>query len=386
MPPQDESQLDTAGNVVDYAKLCKAEIGIPEAVQAPWNCLDGTEIPITVGGQPMDANTYAQVAQSGGGCDKPSWLGDVPCSNYAFVQRRELAPDVTAMLLCRERSFSVYKGKAGRRADYEKDKSMTSFRLLYDFDSLGLIWTNRKTGKTCFFDFVGKVYGGYVPSPDDERVPQLADMPEPKPPATLPAGMTPEQVWQKNARATWKAPGEVAQKDNCVRCHDTGPFKSSPYMEGALKIPSNDKTVPYQIVGRVMEPWRQQFPLTAVSTGKVGGEEQLCTSCHRIGSQASCDQQVAYATGQTSPTTLSAHGSSFFVRMWMPPLPQDLQAAWQGKTERQLTQLWNDKYGAHVDKLRCCCLNAGAKGCFRQDITRSPLPVPVEGDGPADCR
>lgn len=390
MPPQDESRLDTTHNVVDYAKLCKAELGMPEAVQAPWNCLDGLEIPITVDGQPMDEVVYGRIAAQGGGCDKPSWLGDTPCANYAFVQRRELAPNVTALLLCRERSFTGWKGQAGRRDDYNKDPSLINFRRLFDFDSLGLIWTNTKTGKTCYFDFVGRVFGGYIPSPDDEKVPQMSDMPNPKPPETLPDGIMPEQVWRKNARGTWKEPGEVASKDNCIRCHDSGPFKTSPYIDQVLKLPVNDPTVPYQIVGRVMDPWRQQFPLVAVTTSKVvtdnGAEaEQLCTACHRIGSQATCEQQLAFATGKAAPVSLSAHGSTFFNRMWMPPLTPELQQAWQGKSERQLSAAWSALYDAHVNKMRCCCLNANARGCFRQDLSKSPLPAPVEGTGPADC-
>lgn len=390
MPPQDESKLNTAGDVVDYAKLCKAELGMPEAILPPWNCVEGTEIPITVGGKPLDAATYKTLARTGNGCDKPSWLGDVPCSNYAFVQRREITADVSAVLLCRMRGFSNEKGVAARRADYEKDQQFTAFRALYDFDSLGLIWTNKKTGKTCFFDYVGKVFGGYVPSPDDDRVPAYDAMPEPKPPKTLPAGVTEEVVWKKTARTTWKAPKEVAEKDNCVRCHDTGPFKSSPYMDQALKFEPNNMAVPFLIVGKVMERWRQQFPLYAISTTKVqasaGEADQLCTSCHRIGSQASCDEEIAFAVGESAPATLSAHGAGFFNRMWMPPLPAELVTSWSGKNERQLKAAWTGLYAAHVQKLRCCCQTPNARGCTHQDITVNPLPAPVVGTGPGECR
>ncbi len=391
-PRLSEDQLNTAWNVSDYAQLCKQELGLAtDKVLAPWNCLDGVEIPITVDAVAPDAAAYAKMAQSHGGCDKPSWLGEEPCSNYAFVQKRELSQDVTAMLLCRMRGFVSPLDKKARQANYEKDPSFENFRLLYDFDSLGLIWSNAKTGKTCFFDYVGKVYGGYVPSPEDPKEPSFAELPSPKPPEKLPFGSDVEQVWKKNGKDTWKAPREVVEKDNCVRCHDTGPFKSSPWLDQVVKIPPADQSVPYLIVGKVFAPWHDRFPLVSVSTTKVTApdgseEEQVCTSCHRIGALATCESHLLYSTGKTAPVSLSAHGKKFFTRAWMPPLDEARKEAWAGKTDAELQALWDGAWDHHLRKLKCCCDKPNAKGCLRQDLTQSPLAAAVPGTGPEECK
>ena len=390
-PLLDENKLNTAFDIVDYARFCKQEIGIPAAVQAPFNCLDGVEIPITVEGQPLSDQSYQTLTTSHAGCDRPSWLGQEPCSNYAFVLKRELAKDVTALLLCRMRSFATPKDRATRQADYEKDGSVANFRALYDFDSLGLIWTNKATGKTCFFDYVGKTYGGYVPSPDDAQKPAYADLPDPKPPKVLPAGYEAEKVWQKDARGTWKVPSDVVSSDNCIRCHDTGAFKSSPWVDQVMKIPANDPAVPFQIVGKVFQDWHDRFPLAAISTTPVAKpdgttEPQLCTSCHRIGNQASCESQISYSIGRTAPVSLSNLGKNFFVRTWMPPLSDEHRTLWNGKTEAEISQAWSALYDSHVSKLLCCCQDPTAKGCTSQDITQSPLAAPVAGTGPGECQ
>jgi hypothetical protein len=382
-PPQhlDENQLDLAGNVTAYADFCKQELGLPPATLPPWNCLEGKELPITVDGKPLDETGHAALVAGSTGCDKPSWLGDTPCATYTFVQQRELAPGVVAFLLCRSRKYSTHEPLEKRRADYVESGSFADFRQLYDFDSLGLIWSNLKSGKTCFFDFVGKLYGGYVPSPDDPRRPELADLPEPRPPAELAPGTELERVWKKNGRDTWKPPGEVAANDFCVRCHDAMPFKTSPYIEQVFEIPIPPRDVPFIVVGKLFEPWRKAHPLAAISTTPIGDTPQLCTSCHRIGSQDSCRLHVDYALGLKEPGPLSRSAHAFAARTWMPPMPPD----WKSKSEAELERAWHAAYDAHVKKLTCCCKTPQAKGCTRQELDRTPLPEPAFGTGPETC-
>lgn len=379
LKPIPEDQLDTANDVLDYARLCKQELGMPAEVQAPYNCLDGKEVPVTIEGSPLDASNYAKLSAGRVGCDKPSWLGDPPCANYAFVQKRQITPDVEAMLLCRMRGFGRFESKDARRQILEATPNAANFRSYFEFDSLGLIWTNRKTGKTCFFDVVTKAYGGRVASPDDKNFPELSDLPDPKPPRELSAGTAGEALWKRNARGIWKRPADVVLADNCVRCHDTGAYKGSPWIEQVLDVPANPPDVPYTVVGKVFDPWKTRFPLFAISTTPVtlssgATEPQVCTSCHRIGSQATCTAQLAYSVGlEFSNTPTTTHGALFAERTWMPPGSTD-EAQWKAKYER------------HIAKLRCCCASPNARGCTRQSITTDPLIPATEGSGPDECR
>lgn len=382
-----EAHLDTEQDVVAYARYCKQMLAIPDVPLAAFNCLDGAEVPMTVDGKRPDHETYEQVRRGEVGCDKPAWLDDAPCANYAFVQKRALTPDVDATLFCRMRSLASHKNKEERLSDYQKEPTFANFRLLYDFESIGLIWTSKKTGHTCFFDFVGKVYGGYVPSPDVTTPPEFTALPEPKPPKELPLDLTPDLVWRKHARTMWRSPAEVVQKDNCVRCHDAGPYKASPYILQVFDVPPHDLALPYIVVGKAFAPWQKQSPLYAVSTtplpSKDGGpdEPQLCTTCHRMGSERTCKTFLGHAIGQTSSHKLSQSAATFLGRTWMPPAA----AAWAASDDDTLNQRWNDAYAKHVDRMICCCANPTAKGCTRQALSVTPLGPPEVGDGPESC-
>lgn len=377
----DEDQLDLSKDISLYADYCKQELGLPPDILPPWNCLDGQELPITVDGEPINNATHAAIVEGHGGCDRPAWLGDKPCATYTFVQRRDLSSNVIAYLLCRKREYSTAATLAQRRANYLARRSMRDFAELFDFDSIGLIWANMQTGKTCFFDFVGKTYGGYVPSPDDYRRPSFSDLPDPKPPVKLAPGSRLSRIWEKNGKETWKEPRESANTDFCIRCHDAMPFKSSPYINQIFSIPIPPREVPYTVVGKVYERWRREHPLVAISTTPVNGEPQLCTRCHRIGSQETCKTFFHYATARQDMASLSKLGKSFALRAWMPPWPE----TWKDKPEHDVERLWNESYSAHVEKLACCCKTPQAKGCTRQDLEAQPLADPIIGTGPESC-
>jgi hypothetical protein len=381
-----ESDLDTANSATDYANFCKQELGLPAAPLASWNCLEGREIPVTVDGKIPDTATYAKMKREKSGCDLPSWFSDVPCANYAFVQQRELSPDVTAMLLCRMRGFSSNQTRAERQKKYESSDSASDFKALWEFDSIGLFWTNRKTGRTCYFDYFGASYGGRVPSPDDPKTPTWDELPSPKPPADYQTDKKLQTYWQRSADEIWKKPAEVAAEDNCIRCHDSGPFKASPWIGQVIQVPANPKDVPHIVVGEVFSEWKKRFPMIAVSTDPVTNdkgkyEPQSCTSCHRIGSLATCKEYLGFSVGKGSPVETSEWGRTFFYRTWMPPPPD----SWHTKTESELTDLWNQKYAKHVERMTCCCENPQAKGCYTQRFDTEPVENPRPGTGPAVC-
>lgn len=99
-----------------------------------------------------------------------------------------------------------------RRAAFAASRSLGDFQALYDFHSLGLIWANLDTGKTCFFDRVGKTFGGQLPSPDDERRVELSDLPAPGVPDELRPGGA-DEAWRRTAREVWEAPHEMVDRD-----------------------------------------------------------------------------------------------------------------------------------------------------------------------------
>lgn len=373
-------------DVIAYAQSCKRELKLPADVLPPWNCLAGIELPVTINEQPLTEANYKQLTSNQVGCDRPSWLGSIPCSNYGFVQHRALSDDVDAYMICRDQSFTNYKDRATRLKDLLASSGVDSFNSYFAFDSLGMIWTSKTSGKTCFFDFVGQVYGGYVPSPDDERVPQYSELPDPKPPTELSTGQIAANVWGRNARGAWRAPNAVANGDSCIVCHDNGPIKGSPWMEQAIKVPVTPPNLPYLVVGKAFEVWKQKYPIRAISTaplsdGKGGTTPQACTVCHRIGSQSTCEYSMSYSVGKSSPQAKVTGPLNWAHAVWMPPQSD----ADKAKGFDVQTQLFQSNYGAHYDRLACCCKNPNAINCTSQDVTVSPIGSVVAGTGPDVC-
>ena len=373
-------------DVIAYAQTCKRELNLPADILPQWNCLAGIEIPVTINDQPLTEANYKQLKAGQVGCDRPSWLGSEACSNYAFVQKRALSDEVDAYLICRDQKFTTHKDRATRLKDLQTSSGVDTFNSYYTFDSLGMIWTNKSTGKTCFFDFVGQVYGGLIPSPDDDHILEYSELPKPKPPTELSTGPIAAAVWGRNARGTWRAPSAMGKDDSCIVCHDNGPIKSSPWMEQAIRLPVNPPNVPMLVVGKAFAAWKDRYPLRAISTaplsdGKGGSTPQKCTQCHRIGNQSTCEYSMSYSVGKSSPLAKVTGPLNWAHAVWMPPQTQ----AEQARGFDAQTQNFNDKFSAHYDRLACCCKNPNAINCTSQDVTVSPIAAPIAGTGPDIC-
>lgn len=376
---------DELQDVVAYARACKAAMGIPDdAPLAPMSCLEGVEVPTRVGGAPPSADTYAALAAGELGCDAPSWFPDLTCQNHNFVLHRALTDDVDAVLVCRSRGWSDPRDRAQRLADYEASGSVEDFEALYRFDTVGLIWHHRGTGDACFFDHSGDVYGGYVPSPDDPAAPTWAHLPDPKPPPAYAVGQPAAALWQGGARQRWGPPFAVAAFGGCVVCHDSGPWIRSPWLADLGVVPPHQPDLPYRPLGEAFLLWRELWPPVAVDTTPVASPDgatapQLCTGCHRVGARHGCAVRLGYATGHELPPGTSEAGASLRARTTMPPGWHD------GHADADLVEVWDALYGAHYDKLACCCEDPGALGCTRQDLMATPLAEPVPGAGPGSC-
>ncbi len=207
-------------DIVAYAELCKQELGIVEPLP-DMSCLAGVEVPITVNGQKVTEREFRALAEGRGGCDRSQWL-DGKCWTYDFLQRVDVGEDVEAVLNCRQKLFTSILTPEERVREYERavesnaslEERLRLYRLIFEFDDLGLILRNKRSGKTCFFTFFGKLdferpdrsyayYGGWIPAPDRKVVATKEEiydrLPEPKPPEGYP-----ERMWNRGPRG---APG-----------------------------------------------------------------------------------------------------------------------------------------------------------------------------------
>ncbi|MGH9322416.1 MAG: hypothetical protein ACRD3V_21335, partial [Vicinamibacteria bacterium] len=140
-------------DIVAYAELCKEELGIEEPLP-DMSCVAGTEVPITINGQPVDEKSFHALATGRGGCDRPQWL-DGECWTYDLIQRIEIAEDIEAVLNCRQKLFTSPLSTDERIRDYEEavarnapsDERLRLWRLVFEFDDLGLILRNERSGK-----------------------------------------------------------------------------------------------------------------------------------------------------------------------------------------------------------------------------------------------
>lgn len=373
-PRADESQDPTSNttalneDISTYAAYCRQELEFVEVDIPPLNCLDGVEIPVLIDGKPPTATQYPLLAKSEIGCDQPSWLEGLGCMNYNFVLTRKLNDNVDLALICRSRHFSSADDRAARVKIYEAKQDLESFKNLYYFDSLGMIVSNKKSGKTCFFDQVDPVYGGFIPYPDRKTPPTANEVPLPRPAGELLAKKEiQDQVLQVTPDITWKKPFQTARNDRCTMCHDSGPWKHSPWLPPEVKVPANNKNIPYIAIGPAFDYWRTTFEPTAISTADVKvstaegvrTEPQLCTSCHRIGREMTCRQMIEFATGHVEPGPLSATGKTAHARKWMPPSTKEIAEL----SDEEIIKNWQTRYQPHYEALRKCCSDPKQEGC-----------------------
>ena len=374
---------DDPDDVIAYAELCKHELGITGPLPA-MSCVAGEEIPITVDGRRLDAPLYERLKE-GAGCDRPQWLGG-DCHTYALVQRVDVSADVDAILICRQKYWSSPAGKAARAEQARRargDDRLDAFRLYAEFNDLGFILRHRGTGKTCFFTIFGRqFFGGWVPPPDLQTLPPeedvLAAIGDPSPPPAYPTS-----AWYRGARATYLTPRKTAAGD-CVRCHDLGAFKHSPFIDQLDLVPSNG-AAPYLVVGDVFQASFREAGLLEVTTEPIDGEPQKCTTCHRMTSGGqTCRSFLEWSTGHY-PYAVSTSARRFPAAAWMPP---DLDA--RIDSAGRFSRAW----GAHVARMQCCCEKPTARGCLSRPFgpTTDSLPgggigdfTPAAQDAPDSC-
>ena len=174
-------------------------------------------------------------------CDAPNVLNH-ECDKGSRFHVLKQTPDVEIVAHCR---------KKGHRDG--------------TFGDIAVIQYNQKNGNTCFYQALGPALPAEMPSP-----------------SATGGGV-----------AVWQDPMTTAGQ-NCIGCHDNGPFIRSPYLaqlrgEATNRLPGTkqdangrwdqrfswNKTLPYAFVGNAFQSWK----VYSVSmTGTGGG----CMECHRL--------------------------------------------------------------------------------------------------------
>jgi len=390
-----DTRLDE--DVVAYAELCKQELGIDRPLP-DMSCLAGVEVPITINGEKLSEREFRALAEGRGGCDRSQWL-DGKCWTYDIVQRVAINDDVEAVLNCRQKLFTSVLPPEERMRRYaealernaSQDEILRLWRLIFEFDDLGLILRNRHSGKTCFFTFFGKLdferpersysfYGGWIPAPDQDTLAPRDEifrrLPEPKPPAGYP-----ERMWNRGPRgALGGRPNmfftpKATAAGQCVSCHAHGAFKHSTFIDqvevdGERVVPANDRDLPYLPVGRPFQDSFREAKIVEIDTEPVFGEVQACTACHGLTTGGEgARKRVEWAIGDEVPQT-SYLARRLPIRAWM-PLEHGIDSP----------EEYHRDHGAMIEAIRCCEKTPNAIGCRFRPIGPTEADVKLDAGG-----
>ncbi|MEM5445945.1 hypothetical protein [Paraburkholderia guartelaensis] len=301
--------------LLEYADQCVKEIGeIP-----PFNCNDGTDIPITIDGKPPGPN------ESPTRCDKPSLLS--PTSEA----KGQCIPFSKILNLSRGNTqISAYCRRDALRPDNDPH-----------YDGVVVVMHHSGSGRTCWFEAKPQptsqasvsASGGFVATrvpPPNERKP--------------PAGHT-------SAVEFWATPAVVAsEKPTCLQCHDAGPFIFSPYIGQVWDKVPTDPWGKYSSIGQAFS----SFHLMTMST-----PGNTCIGCHRIGSEQSCTAFLGLSVGNQKAPGSDRLANSYPWDHWMP-------------TDNAMSnEQWDKANLASVKALLDCCKDAAHKD---PNCTFTPMP------------
>jgi hypothetical protein len=280
-----------------YADKCDVAIGlsVPD-----FNCDNGSIVP-TTNLTPMSSE-YPD-----GTCDRPNVLNK-KCDKNSKFQVLERTNDAIVVAHCRK------KGGGGGVRDKWGD--------------IAVIQYNNKTGATCFYQ--SQIQEGTVANPN---LGIAGD------PASLPSAVFRPGTPGFNS-FPWLTPKQTADQ-NCVGCHDNGPFVRSPYLaqlsgdtsgtKGGNWLPGTrvgpgpweknsagywNEPLPYKFVGNDFQKWKA-YSVTAAGSS--------CANCHRMGMSERDGLLQGGGTSQelgpfaTRPTQPGKNAHSLASPIWMKP-------------------------------------------------------------------
>ncbi len=299
----------------------------------PWQLMNGQYVPVTVHGRtpehyvkdmvsdrPMMLPTRVQGFQGGDGQSSPySALGRMPGSN----------PEVQWIWVVRQYSI--------------KEPTDDDFP---DSGDIAVIGHHPRTGATAFYQF-------YMPS-------------EPRPAQVIIA------PFSSGGADFWSPIDTIAQNFQCQRCHDSGPFIHTPWIDQLRvrdvaegdppvepMVPS-DPLGPYFFVEGPDENGQNLFAFwDSVLVARLGGGHldmpaNGCTGCHRIspdliGLVENSTRYVGLDTVDWNPFAVTSDGFqtvSYRHLPWMPPVTMPATDFYAGQDVLAIDSVWYRNFGA----------------------------------------
>jgi hypothetical protein len=276
-------------SVLKYGQMCAQEIGeIP-----PFNCDDGTVVPITVDGKTPSPGQYT----AGMTCDRPALL---PYGAETFGQCTPYS-----------RILNLSRGKTQISAFCRREYLREPNSPMYD--EVDIVLHAQDSGKTCWFHAQS--------APGDTKGFNASRVPPPNektPPPTQPS-----------AEKFWWPPAPTSDK-NCAGCHDAEPYMYSPWLGQKWEYVPTDPLGHYINLGEDFAKWHS----SGIST-----RDNTCVGCHRIGNQASCSTYIPMAAGMMDATGGNNLAKSYPLNHWMPVNNDNSQAFWNVTHEKSIRDL-----------------------------------------------
>jgi hypothetical protein len=309
-----------AETLAEYGRQCAEQITEIPA----FDCMAGEEIPITVDGRRVPADTAPER------CDRPSLLpqhdGRRPAQcvpgSWALVLRDDATAQISA--ICRKQ-VARPEGSAL-------------------FDEINVISHSLKNGKTCWFTAKARlplapergIDGRWVPSPST-----LAARPAPPGPDGRRAPPA-DQVWLTPQKVATSVPA-------CMHCHDSGPFMYSPYIAQTTQLPGDPFGFyePKAIGADFKKAWATLHAFGITTRGNT------CTACHRMGNMNSCKVAMHQSAGALPQEGGDAWSMRFPQSHWMSPGNLHSRAQWDAQ------------FSDSLKKLAACCEDPKGPGCQR---------------------
>ncbi|MGE5727476.1 MAG: hypothetical protein ACM34L_02665, partial [Gemmatimonas sp.] len=299
-----------AQDIVAYGQECAQRIAkIP-----PFDCRNGTVVPITVDGRTPDRY------EPGMTCDRPALL---PYSEVGA--EGQCVPHSRALVLQDDAKAQVVA--------YCRQKRIRAAGA-WLYDEVDIIAHDVETGSTCWFAAKAKepletdrgLDGRRVPSPDGQG------------PASGAVA----------ARDFWQPPEQTAAA-RCVACHDSDPFMWSPWAAQTGQIPKDPFGKYANDIGAAFQRWPKPFGIAT--------RGNACVGCHRIGSMETCHTSILQAVGLSAEPGEDQAAKRYPHSHWMP--------AGNWLTERS----WDVTYTESVEQLRACCKHPEGAACVIVPIT-----------------
>jgi hypothetical protein len=326
-------QIDSNSSAtLQYGKRCAEKLGpLP-----PFSCLDGKIIPVTVNGR--------EVHEAVEKCDKPIYLGvgsGGRCKPNARLGRVDSGnPNVDTVFICRRYQNVTNSQQPG-------------------FSDVAIVQHHRVTGETCFFQALGSedLYGKRVPPPNEVRVPESVRAEHPD---------------AADANDFWIAPSGMSNIQ-CVRCHDSDPFIHTPYVdqvfldaEKKIQMVPEDPFGQYKVIGTEFgtSNWPETFAVK--STSAVNGN---CTTCHRIGSQSTCQEFAGDSVGSGAAVRSQIEPyKTEWAKEWR-------NARWMAPHELYANQgQWNHfVLPSATEQMRCCSLVNARRSSINSTLSASAI-------------